>query len=369
MRPLENLHESGDCYYIPENSCCTIWYHHFLNLIPSVRKKQLYENGTLLMIRCDWIDDDYDLSRASSVSLGEGIALSVYDSKAELIEPFMRSRKLTLTEVRSVSCGLSHAFLLTNDHRLYSIGSNRSGQLGINSEVSAGDDPFCIMENVQLVSAGSISGLVKTLHGEIVSFGNNHDGRLGLPCCSVINQPTVAVKGFDRVTCISAGYGHSAFVSDGVLYACGSNSHGQLDFISEELKVEGFRAVNFPLPVTWVGCGTWNTLIISAGGLLFSCGRVPPFQSGPITISDLLEEEAQREAVPPKQERCVPWIEIPTNLELLDVRVGSSMAIARTTDKKALAIIDLVELKCVEVIYRKSEIQDFSISGTCWVIV
>ena len=316
------------------------------------------------MISSDWFHD-LDLSGIEVVGLGDSCAIVGNSTKCEMLEIFESRKALPLKFIKTVSCGVSHALILTNDGLLYTIGSNRACQLGIGVECTESSECNLIMDNVELISAGRTCGLVKTFSGDLFGFGSNQAGILGLPGPEKVPRPTLIRKDENGISCISAGYGHSAYVSGGVLYATGSNSHGQIDFLTSELYHNGFARVSFPQSIASVGCGIWNTLIVSHEGDLFACGRAPPFQTGPIRIVDLLE----RDKIPRKEERFPPWTEIFTGFKLLDVRVGSSLALARSFDKKTVAVIDLIELRCKDVVNRSSEIRDYSVSGSSWLIV
>ncbi|KAK1552874.1 hypothetical protein Q3G72_024799 [Acer saccharum] len=127
-----------------------------------------------------------------------------------------------LSSVTVLACGGAHVLALTSGGRVFSWGRGNSGQLG---------------------------------HGD-----NNNNNMLNSCCCP---EP-IAFFDHHSLTHVSAGWSHSAFVSDsGCLYTCGDGSFGQLghgDYRSHcsPVKVEYFINKN----VEQIACGMRHSLVL-----------------------------------------------------------------------------------------------------------
>ena len=140
------------------------------------------------------------------------------------------------TTIVKVSVGNQHSLYLTNDGKLYGMGANNYGQLG----VSGTDDrltPVLIDSGVADMSAGSFFTLYVKGDGTLWATGNNANGQLGLGDTNIRTAPVqVPVPGGATVATVSAGQWHTFFVTRaGVLYGMGANNYGQLgDYSSTE---------------------------------------------------------------------------------------------------------------------------------------
>lgn len=150
------------------------------------------------------------------------------------LTPGLISSEFLSRKVIEVACGSHHSMALTTDGEIFAWGQNNCGQIGSGSttnqpaprKVSAGiGTRKCIA-----ISCGQTSSMAVLDNGEVYGWGYNGNGQLGLgnnvnqanPNRVANLQGTVIVK----VVC---GYAHTLALSDeGVLYAWGANSYGQL---------------------------------------------------------------------------------------------------------------------------------------------
>ena len=136
--------------------------------------------------------------------------------------------------VSLVSCGEAHSLICTTQGSLFVHGSNANGQLGLGDYL----DRLAPTENqllegigVTMAAAGGFHSLVVTKDGQLMSFGSNSDGQLGLGKRRRLMSQAVT-SGFEsvcepslvtfdeipeleatlEVMCLSAGYRHSAAV-------------------------------------------------------------------------------------------------------------------------------------------------------------
>jgi alpha-tubulin suppressor-like RCC1 family protein len=146
---------------------------------------------------------------------------------------------LTGVKAFQVSCGDSHCLLLTKDGSVWSWGANSNGQLGDGTATSAktGWLPYKILgilaiKNSVTVFAATYHSMTISQDGVVYAWGDNSYGQLGnnatyssssprlLP--DVVNVPgmVVGVTGGDTHSC--------ALNSIGAVYCWGSNTYGQI---------------------------------------------------------------------------------------------------------------------------------------------
>ncbi|KAJ5073291.1 regulator of chromosome condensation [Anaeramoeba ignava] len=85
--------------------------------------------------------------------------------------------------IKDVVSGANSVYLLTSNQYVYGIGSNSSGQLGLDSEaLKKTEKPILIMENISKIFSGnsSYSVFLLNLNQELFGCGNNNYGQLGL---------------------------------------------------------------------------------------------------------------------------------------------------------------------------------------------
>ncbi len=164
----------------------------------------------------------------------------------------------TATNWSQISAGNNHTLAIKTDGTLWAWGVNLYGQLGdgtntaINAPTQIGTD-----NNWSLISAGGEHSLALKIDGTLWAWGYNGWGALGDGTTSSgINAPT-QIGTDNNWSQISAGDYHTlAIKTDGTLWACGSNSNGQLG--------DGTNS-NYNTVLTKIGSAT-NWSQICAGG-------------------------------------------------------------------------------------------------------
>ena len=118
-------------------------------------------------------------------------------------------------------------------------GRNQSGELGVD-EIISSMVPVVVRglpadHRVVAISAGQSFSLALLENGEILAWGSNGNGQLGIGDDQYQDQSSPApvdrsgVLAGKRIIAISAGAGHSLALSDdGIVYAWGANFNGQL---------------------------------------------------------------------------------------------------------------------------------------------
>ena len=186
--------------------------------------------------------------------------------------------------VKDVAIGYSHVLFVTRQSKLFSLGVNWYGELGIGVSQRMSCDkpqPVKILDEVMEISqivCGSLFCMVLLKDGRIFSWGSNNFGQLGVGDTVdryVPSQIDSFVSEQDEITLIRCGNFHSIFLSRyGQLYATGSNSKGQLCI------PEVSRTTEVPLPVPNftqdpildVQCGLLFTIILTTKGDVYCCG-------------------------------------------------------------------------------------------------
>ena len=170
----------------------------------------------------------------SNGQLGDGNATG-----ASLIAVNASTPVLVMTRVSAVSTSGAgfHTLFLKDDGTVWAAGVNGSGQLGDGSnqdqvspvEVRVGGMP---MSGVSAISAGGSYSLFLKTDGTVWACGSNSAGELGDGTTNNRNTPVQVKLGgvpITGVTAISAGGQHSLFLkNDGTVWAVGENSSGQL---------------------------------------------------------------------------------------------------------------------------------------------
>jgi Regulator of chromosome condensation (RCC1) repeat len=140
------------------------------------------------------------------------------------------------------AAGSGFSLALTAAGQLLAFGEDRAGQLGLplgtgqNGNAEPVPSPVSIPSadgRVVQIAAGASFGLALTASGRVYSFGENHDGQLGQARnegSEAPNPTPTAVQmpaGAGPVTQIAAGRAHALAVADGQLYGWGEDKYGQ----------------------------------------------------------------------------------------------------------------------------------------------
>jgi alpha-tubulin suppressor-like RCC1 family protein len=220
-----------------------------------------------------------------------------------------------LEHVIAVSAGFDAAYGLLEDGEVVSWGDDGQGQLG-QSAIEPGSHtsftppgsvtfgPAKPLTEVVEIAAGRTHVLARLGDGQVVGWGDNEHGALGAltgeSCGHNQNiacdrRPTVLAGFGQHVVSVSAGLGYSLALSNGRVYAVGSNKYGMLgnggrcENPGGELGYYGICYSRVPAPVP----GLEHVRAISAGITHVLAILEPGFQAP----KPLLTEEPQALAV------------------------------------------------------------------------
>ncbi|XP_063982429.1 probable E3 ubiquitin-protein ligase HERC4 [Diachasmimorpha longicaudata] len=183
------------------------------------------------------------------------------------------------TQVMQISCGENYTILITTEGHLYSCGNNDYGQLGrLKSRKRFQEIPSLDAFVFKRVSCGGSHSLAINEWGQLFCWGSNSDGQLGLNSHVPIEETPRMVKslGANFIVQVACGLKHAlALTNNGELYAWGSNVEGQLGLgtdIKTELKPKLITSLA-GIPIAFVACGGYHSLIVSKSGAIYAWGR------------------------------------------------------------------------------------------------
>lgn len=190
-------------------------------------------------------------------------------------------------KVAQISAGYHHSSAITDDRKLFSWGSNSSGQLGLGkrtaSIVSTPTRVDSLLDfNIQVIALGSEHSIAVTDEGNVLSWGSGSSGRLGHGHQSSIlgfsfsssEYTPRLIKKFEgiKVKKVAAGMMHTACISEeGILFVFGEVANNKLGF-------GGAKSISMPsavqeLPFSEdVACGGYHTSVLTSDGDLYTWG-------------------------------------------------------------------------------------------------
>ncbi|RHY55188.1 hypothetical protein DYB30_001880 [Aphanomyces astaci] len=178
--------------------------------------------------------------------------------------------------------GCEHMIAVAQDGSAYSWGYNDRGQLGLGSTISKSHTPKLIEslhEKYVVVSAGVSyhHSAVVTSNGELLTFGMNDCGQLGLDHTQHQHTPQIVdALASQVVTNVSCGLYHTAVVTaGGDVYTCGKNDYGQLGLgHSRSVKVPTHMKLTDADDKAIMGwSGYYHTAVVTDKGKLITFGR------------------------------------------------------------------------------------------------
>ena len=199
-----------------------------------------------------------------------------------------------LTNVIAVAAAKYHSLALKGDETVWSWGDNANGQLGDGSNIER-LTPVQVVDitGVIAIAAGDYHSLALKNDGTVWAWGANSDGQLGDGTVGwyeskntpiQVIDPTDSTGYLTEVIAIAAGDFYSiALKSDGTIWTCGQNWHGQLgdgttEGKSTPVQVSGLTNVIF------IDGGNAHSLAIKSDGTVWAWGGNWSGQLGDGTI-------------------------------------------------------------------------------------
>ena len=131
-------------------------------------KKVLIDGQTIIDIDCSLAQTLILTDKQQVYSFG-----FCFETRGAVLTPKLIT-DLGFTQIKSIACGGRHSIVLTLTGKVYSWGSNQSGQLGLSHNNDEGNLKLIEMPNsvsVKHISAGFDFSLLLTNDGNIYSFG------------------------------------------------------------------------------------------------------------------------------------------------------------------------------------------------------
>ncbi|XP_037367395.1 X-linked retinitis pigmentosa GTPase regulator-like [Talpa occidentalis] len=177
-----------------------------------------------------------------------------------------------------LSCGDEHTAIVTGNNKLYMLGSNNWGQLGLGTK-STFSKPTCVKalkpEKVVFAACGRNHTIVSTKGGKVYAAGGNNEGQLGLGDTEERN--TFHLINFftsqHKIKQLAAGASTSAALTeDGELFMWGDNSEGQIG-LKNLNSVCVPHQVTIGKPISWISCGYYHSAFVTREGKLYTFGE------------------------------------------------------------------------------------------------
>ncbi|EQC27454.1 hypothetical protein SDRG_14778 [Saprolegnia diclina VS20] len=189
--------------------------------------------------------------------------------------------------VKSVACGGQHTLVITDLQQVLAFGHNKAGQLGLghrNCRTESGwrsCTPSVIstltMHSVHQVAAGYHHSACITTQGELYTWGCGVDGRLGTNSTTTRDTPAIvhALKTLDVVPkIVRCGGRHTCIVTaTDELYTWGANDFGQLG-LGDTRARSAPTLVTFPSStrVLDVSLGQFHSAAVTTSGDVYTWG-------------------------------------------------------------------------------------------------
>jgi alpha-tubulin suppressor-like RCC1 family protein len=177
-----------------------------------------------------------------------------------------------------VSSGKDHSLFLTDNGKVYALGKNSEGRLGLGDKEER-QTPTLISslsgEVIKAISTGSYYTLFLTKEGKVYSCGENTAGQLGHGDKEERQTPTLISSLSDKeITAISSGQSHSLFLDKcGNVYSCGNNNRYQLGHgDTKETLTPKLISTLSGETVDYISAGVYESIVRTTKNKLYGFG-------------------------------------------------------------------------------------------------
>lgn len=227
-------------------------------------------------------------------------------------------------KVKLVACGRNHTLVSTEGGKVYAVGGNNEGQLGLGDAEDRNTfhliEFFTSQYQLKQLSAGSNTSAALTDDGKLFMWGENSEGQIGLNNVSNVYIPHEVTVG-KPIAWISCGYYHSAFVTmEGELYTFGEPEYGKLGLPKQLLinhKVPQL-VPGIPEKVIQVACGGGHTVVLTEKAVYtFGLG-----QFGQLGLGTFVFETAEPKIIESVKDHKITYISCGENHTALITDIG-----------------------------------------------
>jgi alpha-tubulin suppressor-like RCC1 family protein len=180
--------------------------------------------------------------------------------------------------ITAITAGSYFSLILDSDGKVYGVGDNHAGQLGLgntNSRSSFTEVSSLKDKNITAIIARGSHSFAIDNNGKVYAAGWNYSGKLGLGDTNDRNTFTKVSSLKDKnITAIATGNHHSfAIDSNGKVYVTGDNYHGQLG-LGDVYDRYDFTEVSFfsNKNITTIAAGGSHSFVIDSSGKIYGAG-------------------------------------------------------------------------------------------------
>lgn len=178
------------------------------------------------------------------------------------------------SDIAKVALGEDHSVILTKSGDVYTVGSNKRGQLGLDSPNSSKFTLVNIPDKIRDIVCGDSFTVALTENGEMYGWGNNDYKQL-VTDFKYSYEPRKS--DFNNIRQVYCGPSETFILTyDNKLYGVGFNEHGKLGIGRHETI---YKPVLIPLPINAseivdIVCNTYRTLILTKSGTVLLAGKI-----------------------------------------------------------------------------------------------
>ena len=187
-------------------------------------------------------------------------------------------------KITQIAGGHNHTMFLTSDGKVYGVGRNLKGQLGLGHNDTPQFTPqeITFFNEIGIAITQIVCGPNYTMflasNGKVYGCGYNSNGELGHGNTTDLNTPKLISYLTDKnITQIACGHNHTIFLgSDRNVYSCGHNGNGQLgrDIAAATPSTTPHEITDLTgKNITQIACGADHSMFLASDGNVYSCGR------------------------------------------------------------------------------------------------
>lgn len=179
--------------------------------------------------------------------------------------------------IKTVTCGGSHVIAITTiPNKMYVWGRNREGQLGLGDCKDRYSPQELILSTAVIsVSCGECHSVAIIFDStELLVWGDNEHGQLGLGNCKDRNIPhRLRICEDDEIVSVSCGgFFTLALMKSGKMYSWGQNSFGQLG-LGHLADKNVPQEIVFKEKIVSVNCGGYHSIVVTSNYHIWVWGR------------------------------------------------------------------------------------------------
>ena len=250
-----------------------------LNLIEYSSQKQDFISKELNMLKnitlfdCG-LDHIVCLDDSNCVFSMGGNDCGQLGNKMESFVSTEKPQQVELPPIRYISCGNYFTICVSTEGEVYSFGNGRNGKLGLgNLQKYCSPQKIEILKNVNFVKCGSDFSICITDEDEMFCWGNNSQGQLGITQGDIVLIPTKCVNKPDNIVDVKCGDRHTLVLTlDMEVYSCGSNADGQLGRKTDDDCSNVLEKIDELSEIMRIECGNNHSICIDLQNQLFTFG-------------------------------------------------------------------------------------------------